>query len=203
MVILETIFCIDSLIDETKGVGIDYAWNDYLYLIQRIYFCTFVGVSCLVFLYKLAITIYRRRKMGIKKFGPLQIIFIMFSQCLVIPLLFYIIDLADSNSVFNFATIGQVFLVCTLPLSALWASADAESRRPEAPSFANMSGTDSANSNSAAGKYSLFSAKKSVQGSHSSYDTDIEKAPDYSHDVHTTHHVVAENPNSIPEKRGY
>jgi len=59
----------------------------WVYNTLRIFFCSYVGVACLIFLYKLGFTIYRRRKMGmnIKQFGPLQIIFVMFCQCLVVP----------------------------------------------------------------------------------------------------------------------
>lgn len=60
-----------------------------LWLLQtfKIFFCAFVGVASLIFLYKLGFTIYRRHKMGmnINQFGPLQIIFIMFCQCLIVP----------------------------------------------------------------------------------------------------------------------
>ena len=59
----------------------------WLYKTYRIYFVCFVGVSCLIFLYKLGFTINRRRKMGMNatQFGPLQIIFVMFCQCLIVP----------------------------------------------------------------------------------------------------------------------
>ena len=59
----------------------------YVYTTFRIFFCSFVGVACLIFLYKLGLTIFRRRKMGmnINQFGPLQIIFVMFCQCLIVP----------------------------------------------------------------------------------------------------------------------
>jgi len=59
----------------------------WLYKTFRIFFCAFVGVASLIFLYKLGFTIYRRRKMGmnINQFGPLQIIFVMFCQCLIVP----------------------------------------------------------------------------------------------------------------------
>jgi pheromone alpha factor receptor len=85
MVILQTYFCIRCIIVDATNPTSNVPIISRLYQIMRIYFCTYVGVSCLVFLYKLGVTIRRRRKMGIRKFGPLQIIFIMFSQCLVVP----------------------------------------------------------------------------------------------------------------------
>jgi hypothetical protein len=111
---------------------------------------------------------------------------------------FYIVDLTNVTAIFNFATLGQIFLVCTLPLSALWASADAEGRKPELPSFANVSGTNSVNSGGVA-RFHLFSrGKKSSQDSHSSYSTDIEKTPEYRHDGVTSLHV----PAADSDKRG-
>ena len=97
------IFTIVGAIAITVQTGINMAWLVFvtncgiyglcatlpiwLYSTLRIFFCSYVGVACLIFLYKLGFTIYRRRKMGmnIKQFGPLQIIFVMFCQCLVVP----------------------------------------------------------------------------------------------------------------------
>lgn len=62
---------------------------DYLYMynVCGIYFLCFIGLCCLVFLYKLGGTILRRRRMGmdVSRFGPLHIIFIMFAQCMIVP----------------------------------------------------------------------------------------------------------------------
>jgi Fungal pheromone mating factor STE2 GPCR len=59
----------------------------WIYRTQRLYFVVFVAICCAVFLWKLAMTILRRRRMGIdvKQFGPFQIVFIMFTQCLIVP----------------------------------------------------------------------------------------------------------------------
>jgi pheromone alpha factor receptor len=51
----------------------------------RVLFVVFVDMCSLVFLYKLGIAIRQRRRIGIAKFGPLQILFIMSCQCLVAP----------------------------------------------------------------------------------------------------------------------
>ena len=45
----------------------------------------YIGICCLLFLYKLFHAIQLRKRMGYRNFGPLQILFIMFAQCLVIP----------------------------------------------------------------------------------------------------------------------
>ena len=59
----------------------------WVYYTFRIYFVCFVGISCTLFLYKLAFTIYNRQKLcaNMSQFGPLQITFIMFTQSLIFP----------------------------------------------------------------------------------------------------------------------
>ena len=49
----------------------------------RVLFVIYVGSCSLAFIYKLAIAIRQRRRIGITKFGPLQILFIMSCQCLM------------------------------------------------------------------------------------------------------------------------
>jgi pheromone alpha factor receptor len=44
-----------------------------------------VGFFCLVFLYKLGVAVLQRRRLGLKRFGPMQIIFIMAWQTMLIP----------------------------------------------------------------------------------------------------------------------
>jgi pheromone alpha factor receptor len=65
--------------------AIPIAESGWVYNVVRIGIIIFVGISCLLFLYKLAVTIRRRQRMGFQKFGPLQILFIMFGQCLIVP----------------------------------------------------------------------------------------------------------------------
>lgn len=64
-------------------------WSDslpmWMYTVLRAFYTFFVGVASLIFLGKLGFTIYRRRKMNIRQFGPMEIIFVMFCQCLVVP----------------------------------------------------------------------------------------------------------------------
>jgi pheromone alpha factor receptor len=59
----------------------------WIYRTMRVYFVVFVAVCCAIFLYKLARTIYRRQRMGldVQRFGPFQIVFVMFCQCLIVP----------------------------------------------------------------------------------------------------------------------
>jgi pheromone alpha factor receptor len=65
--------------------SVPFAESGWTYDVVRIGIIIFVGISCLLFLYKLGVTIRRRQRMGFQKFGPLQILFIMFGQCLIVP----------------------------------------------------------------------------------------------------------------------
>jgi hypothetical protein len=74
-----------------------------------------------------------------------------------------------------YITIAQVTLVCSLPLSSLWASADArdQEQRPLAVKVSNSSLVGSSQPRS---KFSFLGPEK---GSESGHSTDVEKAPDY------------------------
>jgi hypothetical protein len=88
-VIVEVAFAITNsvynIIAQVANDGI-YA-PQWIYRTVRLYFFIFVAICCLVFLYKLGMAVRRRSKMGInvRRFGPFQIIFITFSQCLIVP----------------------------------------------------------------------------------------------------------------------
>ncbi|KAL8676718.1 MAG: hypothetical protein Q9186_006784 [Xanthomendoza sp. 1 TL-2023] len=85
---------------------------------------------CLVFVIKLGFAIDQRKKLGVGSFGPMQIIFIMGCQTLIIPAIFsiieYIVHLPSMDS--NVLTLVTIFL----PLSSLWASASLD-HRPKKP----------------------------------------------------------------------
>lgn len=57
----------------------------FLYKAVEIGMITFIGICCLLFLWKLFVSIRRRRRLGFQGFGPLHILFIMFCQCLILP----------------------------------------------------------------------------------------------------------------------
>src|SRR5579859_2207971 len=80
---IATAFNIRSLINTFHRIPF-FSW---LYKLKEIYFISFVGLSSLLFLYKLSVTILRRRRMNLEfqRFGPLQIILIMFLHSLLLP----------------------------------------------------------------------------------------------------------------------
>jgi len=129
-----------------------------------------------MFLYKLVMAVRRRSKMGInvRRFGPFQIIFVTFAQCLIVPLVIYIVDFTlGSSSIYT--TIAQVTLVCSLPLSSLWASADAKDHE-QRPLTMKVSNGSLVGSSQPRSKFSFFGQEKS---SESGASADLEKAPSY------------------------
>jgi pheromone alpha factor receptor len=60
-------------------------WFPWLYKTGRILYTITVGVTSGIFVAKLLFLIRRRKKMGFKGFGPLQVIVIMGAQCLLVP----------------------------------------------------------------------------------------------------------------------
>ena len=78
-----------------------------------------------VFAAQLAFALYRRRRtLGMQQFGPMEIIFIMCCQTLIIPAIFAILqnftDVPELGS--QVLTVTAIFL----PLSSMWAAAQVE-----------------------------------------------------------------------------
>jgi pheromone alpha factor receptor len=63
-------------------ISIETPWTYEAFEISMI---IYIGICCLLFLYKLFHAIRLRKRMGYKHFGPLQVLFVMFAQCLIIP----------------------------------------------------------------------------------------------------------------------
>ncbi|KAL8717033.1 MAG: hypothetical protein Q9225_005688 [Loekoesia sp. 1 TL-2023] len=82
---------------------------------------------CAVFIVKLGFALDQRRKLNVGSFGPMQIIFIMGCQTLIIPAIFsvieYFVHLPSMDS--NVLSLVTIFL----PLSSLWASASVDNRK--------------------------------------------------------------------------
>ncbi|KAL5048620.1 hypothetical protein BDW71DRAFT_15539 [Aspergillus fruticulosus] len=74
---------------------------------------------CAIFVTKLGLAIQLRRKLGLKEFGPMKVVFIMGCQTLVIPaivsIIHYFSDVPELQS--NVMTL----VVLSLPLSSIWA----------------------------------------------------------------------------------
>ena len=106
--------------------------------------------------------------------------------------MFYILDLPVTGSSFaNFDNLGLVFLVCTLPLSSLWASADVRVK-PTLLSDGSSSGHHSQN------KFVFWSRDKKSNHNIS----DVEKAPSYVTDGTHRNENVQLHPTSYDSSLG-
>ncbi|WPH02322.1 Hypothetical protein R9X50_00518500 [Acrodontium crateriforme] len=89
---------------------------------------TSIALYSLIFNVKLAFAIHTRRTLNMKQFGPMQIIFVMGCQTMIIPLIFAALAyyLPWGSQINSFVpTIVAIFL----PLSGMWASANTSNRR--------------------------------------------------------------------------
>lgn len=82
---------------------------------------------CAVFVIKLGFAINQRRKLNAGSFRPMQVIFIMGCQTLIIPAIFSIIQYCVQIP--EIYTVGLTLVTIFLPLSSLWASASVDNRK--------------------------------------------------------------------------
>ncbi|KAJ5360975.1 Fungal pheromone mating factor STE2 GPCR [Penicillium concentricum] len=82
---------------------------------------------CVIFVTKLGFAIKQRRRLGVREFGPMKVIFVMGCQTMVVPAIFsviqYYITVPELSS--NVVTL----VVISLPLSSIWAGAALEHAR--------------------------------------------------------------------------
>jgi len=76
---------IQAIISTSNNTGIFPSWYIVLEHDAHILWAVTIGVSSLIFVSKLLYLIHKRKTLGFKGFGPLQIITIMGAQCLIIP----------------------------------------------------------------------------------------------------------------------
>jgi hypothetical protein len=112
------------------------------------------------------------------------------SSALLTPVLFYVLSDTVISSDVNLQAIGQAFVICSLPLSTLWASAESgTSQQPSSIAGAYSTTTSNVTVESKTSKFRRFWPFKKSSDSHSSYSDDIEKTREYSPNavqVHTT-----------------
>lgn len=81
-VLSRLIFTVETLIIQFRA---QFSPHHHLQMATEIIFASSVASVSLILVWKLAVTVYSRRKLGVTKFGPTQIIFIMFCQTMIIP----------------------------------------------------------------------------------------------------------------------
>ncbi|OMP87818.1 Pheromone alpha factor receptor [Diplodia seriata] len=75
----------------------------------------------LIFCAKLGLAIRNRRSLGLKQFGPMQIVFIMAAQTLIIPGACSILQFFTDDEI---GAVSPTVVAIFLPLSSVWASAN-------------------------------------------------------------------------------
>lgn len=90
--------------------------------------CSIV-VCCVILVGKLLFAIRTRHILGLRQFGPLQIIVIMCTQSMVLPVIMYIVNntvgstSSNQKYVSGIGALAPLIVVISLPMSAMWASA--------------------------------------------------------------------------------
>jgi len=85
---------------------------------------------CAIFVAKLAITLYQRKKLGLKQWGPMQIICIMGGCTMIIPSIFAILEYFPASTFPEAGSLALTLVAIFLPLSSVWASAAIEGSSP-------------------------------------------------------------------------
>lgn len=89
-----------------------------------------IVIACMVLVGKLLFAIRVRKILGCRQFGPLEIITIMSTQSMIIPVILYVLNnttsagtsTAHQSYVSGIAAIAPLAVVISLPMSAMWAA---------------------------------------------------------------------------------
>ncbi|KAL7266185.1 pheromone alpha factor receptor [Rhizina undulata] len=111
-------------------------------------FAVSICLFSLIFVVKLGMAIHRRKQLRLKRFGPLQIIFIMGCQTMILPAICSIFE----NTTEGISSYTAALVAIFLPLSSMWAAAS----------------TDSPSSKQAIGAHQMFPSPTSPTSSTSS-----------------------------------
>lgn len=95
--------------------------NRWVYVVPRALFACSVVLFSLLSVLKLFVTLKRRKHMGLKQFGPFQIVFIMAAQTMIIPAIITLVDFLLPSSPDTLSTLTAMFVTIFLPLSSIWA----------------------------------------------------------------------------------
>lgn len=90
--------------------------------VAQLMFALSVTLCTLIFVGKLLVAIRTRRVLGMKQFGPLQIVCVMGAQSMILPAILTLLSFQMPGAV-HISSLAPFLVVISLPLSALWASA--------------------------------------------------------------------------------
>ncbi|RPB03746.1 hypothetical protein L873DRAFT_1669266 [Choiromyces venosus 120613-1] len=107
------------------GVG----YNGWVYKAHRGIFSATIAFFSFIFIFKLALAIRRRKMLGLQRFGPLQVIFIMGCQTMIVPAIFATLE--NGVGFEGMSSLTATLVVLSLPLSSMWAAAQTDSHSPQ------------------------------------------------------------------------
>ncbi|KAH8722718.1 pheromone receptor [Phaeosphaeriaceae sp. PMI808] len=116
---LKATLIIDSIRIILGHRGFEMKPHKALYLASYISQTFIIWLFSFVFTYKLGYAIVQRRKLNMPRFGPIQVVFIMGCQTMLIPALFS--SFLFRSEAAEFTGMIVTVVVIFLPLSALWA----------------------------------------------------------------------------------
>ncbi|KAI5853916.1 fungal pheromone mating factor STE2 GPCR-domain-containing protein [Tricharina praecox] len=92
------------------------------YTAAKAMFAASICFYCLIFVLKLGYAIYQRRVLKLPRFGPIQIIFTIGCQTMVLPAIFSLMDAVLPN-IDGLSQLTPALVAILLPLSGMWAAA--------------------------------------------------------------------------------
>ncbi|KAK5114085.1 hypothetical protein LTR62_002654 [Meristemomyces frigidus] len=93
--------------------------------------CTVFAIAffSVIFVTKLAFAIRLRRRLNMKQFGPMQIIFVMGCQTMIVPMIFAILGNSRTALGHQIQSFVPTIVAVFLPLSGMWASTQTNSSK--------------------------------------------------------------------------
>ncbi|ODQ65248.1 hypothetical protein NADFUDRAFT_5787, partial [Nadsonia fulvescens var. elongata DSM 6958] len=120
---VSTVWNSQQILDASKQDNPMLLRYNWVPITAQLFYASIITVSCLVFNSKLLFAIRKRRVLGLKQFGALQIIFTVGCQTMIVPTVLSFINFAlPESSPYGISALTSMFVVISLPLSAMWAS---------------------------------------------------------------------------------
>ncbi|KAK9454444.1 fungal pheromone mating factor STE2 GPCR-domain-containing protein [Dipodascopsis uninucleata] len=169
-------FYLAAIVQSVQAIMADreYSQRAWVYVTAKILYAVSISLFSAIFCFKLVLAIRQRRVLGLREFGPLQVILIMTTQTMIVPSVLTIVEVANNfgASYSTYYSLVTLYVVLSLPLSAMWASAT-----NDAIASSRRSGTNSNNNVTMSNGSSQPFAFKNHVSQASSEDLDLEKHP--------------------------
>lgn len=120
--------CYSALNPTSKPIFGTGHFNQILPSFSQYAFAASIALCSVTLLGKLAFAIRTRRILGLRQFGPFEIIVIMSAQTMIVPVILYIMNnslasTSNGNYLTGVGSLAPLAVVIFLPMSSMWASA--------------------------------------------------------------------------------